>query len=400
MTDHSGLGRLWLGALAAFILAGVTGSLLRWSPLVGMPAGLRWDNVRHAHSHTMYFAWVTPALMALISVHLSALTGQPISKRMARISLVTLILGFLTFPPFLLYGYAPVTVGNARIPVSNIMASLNILAWYAYIVAYRRATRGVDRSLPLHFWDAALAFMVVASLGAWARAALAAMRVQQPFWTEATVMLFLGTFSDGWFVLALLGIAHALLPRSREAIAAIGRNLMIVGLPVVFLLGVSMQYMPLGLRLIAGIGGMFVAIGTLFNVWALWPATEKHLPWRMAIFFLGVKAVAQWLATSPAVALWAESVGLRIPYLHVLLLGFVTLGVVAAAAMTWWPQTEIGVRWMVGAVWVMIVSLLLLTGLWPAAWGGQWVLTFAALAALAPVVAGVIILVRAARQTG
>ena len=33
----------------------------------GLPGGLAYVNVRHAHSHLMFFGWVTPALMGLIA---------------------------------------------------------------------------------------------------------------------------------------------------------------------------------------------------------------------------------------------------------------------------------------------------------------------------------------------
>ena len=54
----------YLMALAVFVLAGATGAFMRFGLLYGM-AGLSYANVRHAHSHLMYFGWVTPALIAL-----------------------------------------------------------------------------------------------------------------------------------------------------------------------------------------------------------------------------------------------------------------------------------------------------------------------------------------------
>ncbi len=377
--------RLWLAALGAFVLAGLTGSLLRWGLIVGMPQGLLWNNVRHAHSHLMYFSWVTPALIALIAAHLSRIVGPARVKRLVHMGVLALVLGLLAYPFFLLYGYTPVPLFNARIPLSTVISSLNMLVWYVFVVLYRRITRGVTRTLPLRFWDAALVFMVLASVGAWARAALVAAHVESPFLENAAVYLFLGEFSDGWFVLGVLGLAHALFRHEREATASMGRNIMIAGLPVVFLLGVPLQVVPPGLRLIAGIGGFLVAIGTLFNVLALWPSSQEHFGWRVALFFLGVKAVAQWLATSPAVAMWAESVGLRVPYLHVLLLGFVTLGLISGAELMWWPRARLASPWMTVGVALLIVCMLPLARLGPSGWGKGWAPVFAAVTSLGPV---------------
>ncbi len=394
-----GPARLWLAALGCFVLAALTGALMRWALLVGMPGELQWDNVRHAHSHLMYFSWVTPALIALIAAHISQGGETARARGVIWTGWLALLLGLMAYPFFLLYGYAPVPLGSARMPLATIISSLSIFVWYVFIALYARATRDMERTLALRFWDAALVFMVLASFGAWARAALVAMEIESPFLESAAVYLFLGEFSDGWFVLGVLGVAYALFPRQHQGTAIMGRNIMLVGLPVVFLLGVPLQVIIPGLRLIAGFGGILVAIGTLFNVIALWPSTNNHLGWRVAILFLGLKALAQWLATSPAVAMWAESVGLRMPYLHVLLLGFVTLALVSGAEMTWWPRPRPLSFWMTGAIVLMLASLLPITRVWPAAWGGRWTLEFAAVTSLVPALVAIWLGARWARET-
>lgn len=49
------VARIWKAALVGFIIAGATGSLMRFGMIHGYPAGLQFVNVRHAHSHLMYF---------------------------------------------------------------------------------------------------------------------------------------------------------------------------------------------------------------------------------------------------------------------------------------------------------------------------------------------------------
>ena len=65
----------WQGALAFFVLAGLTGVLFRFGVAEGVTFGFNLGYIRHAHSHTMYFGWVTPALMALIASRLPELGG-------------------------------------------------------------------------------------------------------------------------------------------------------------------------------------------------------------------------------------------------------------------------------------------------------------------------------------
>ncbi len=78
--------------------------------------------------------------------------------------------------------------------------------------------------------------------------------------------------------------------------------------------------------------------------------------------------------------------GLRIFYLHVLLLGAFTLAIIA-----WWHRSDnIPDRFFNGIVLsivIVLLSLLLPTSLWPAMWTGSWIFYFLAAAALLPVLA-------------
>ncbi|HBY94193.1 MAG TPA: hypothetical protein DEP84_09560 [Chloroflexi bacterium] len=359
------LRRLWIAALGVFLLAGSTGALNRFWLAYGFPAGLQFVNVRHAHSHLMYFGWVTPALMALIATRLPPLIGRTPSPWIRRTIGATLGLALLAYPPFLLFGYSVAEIGGRRLPLSVITASLNILAWYTFIALYLRTTWGVPRSRPFRLWDAALAFQVLASMGAWGRGVLVGLKVTDPFLTDAAVYLFLDLFSDGWFMLALLGLAAAEYPVLSSSSGRWAMRLVIFGLPVTFLLGVPVSLVPTAVRLVAGLGGILVALGLLGGIWVLWPAVSRRpgTTWRVPLVFLGIKALAEFGIAVPSVALWAEQVGLRISYLHWLLLGFVTLGVLAAAKDAWGPATVRGSGWMTAGVILLIATLLPLTAL-------------------------------------
>ena len=81
---------------------------------------------------------------------------------------------------------------------------------------------------------------------------------------------------------------------------------------------------------------------------------------------------------------WAVLHGVRILYLHLMLLGFVTLGLFAAAKEAW---DACGGAAMALAVGIMLASLVPLSGYWPATLTGPWVRYVVAVAALAPVAA-------------
>jgi len=140
--DNQGNGptplfRYWRLALACFVLAGTTGALYRFGLVLGLPWGLALTNVRHAHSHLMYFSWVTPALMALMVARLPEVLpdGWSVPIRRFRWPIVgTLVLGLAAYPFFLLFGYQLVTVGSARLPLAAVIGSLNTLVLLDFVV--------------------------------------------------------------------------------------------------------------------------------------------------------------------------------------------------------------------------------------------------------------------------
>lgn len=380
--------RYFLAALAVFVIAGSTGAFLRFGVIYGM-AGLNYVNVRHAHSHLMYFGWVTPAIMALIVAQLPRLTGRPLSTRFSPLIAAIFLLALLAYAFFLFFGYSTVAIGGASLPLSVIAASLNVVAWYLFAWLYIRQTRDAPPTRALRLWNAAVVFLLLSTLGTIGLPIVTAAGLDDPLWSSLFTHVFLDLFSEGWFTLGILGLAYAAFPEaSRHPLARRAGDCLIVGLPVVFLLYLPVTLVPAPARLIGSVGGLLVVLGILGNLVVLWHAAGPT--WRAPLAFLGLKALAQLGILIPSVAQWAEIVRLRVPYLHWLLLGFATLGLVAAAERLWGVP---GRRWMTAAVVLLLATLMPLSGIWPPAFGGWWALHAAAWAALGPVLVALGILV-------
>ena len=395
--------RLWFAALVVFVLAGLTGAFMRYGLVAGFPWGLQFANVRHAHSHTMYFGWVTPALMALIAVRLPLVTERPLSERFIGPIIWSIAGGLLAYVPFLLYGYRPAIIAGVQIPLSVITAGFNVAGWYWFVWLYRQETRGAARNYPLQLWDGALAFLVFATLGAWGLAIVTRLDVQDPFWSLAMTHIFLDTFSYGWFILGVLGVAYVTRPYlAGNQAARWSINLVVMGMPVLFLLGMPLHVVPPAVRWLGALGGLLIAVGLLGHIWVLWPVTEDRTGnwkrWRLPLIFLGLTAVILAVTGLPAAARWAVVSGVRVLYLHWLLLGFVTLGLVTAAQEAWGRTAVAGWRWMAAAVVILILSLIPLTSLWPVALRGDWTRTFAFAAALGPAVAALIMMIKSRKS--
>ena len=394
------LSWVWVAALGCFVVAGLTGALYRFGIAYGVTGGLNLVNIRHAHSHLMYFGWVTPALMALMWVH--AVGRQSGSHRRAASMLFMALFAAaaLAYPLFLAFGYAPVQIGDARIPLAVIASTLNMLVWYGFVVLYVRARGGMP-AYPARSWmDAAVIFLVASTGGAWALGLLQPLGIHSDLWSSALTRIFLDLFSEGWLVLGVLGLAYAYIRPPQEALARGSLVLICCGVPLTFALGMPAALVPAPARVLASLGGVAAGVGLLISVYVL-ARTLARENWRtrwwwgVPLALLAVKAVAQLTISVLPGAWWTGLHGLRIFYLHVMLLGFVSLGLVAGARSVW--EGLRADRWFYVAVGIMLASLLPMTSLWPGA-GGRWMFVAAAWTALLPSLAAVHLLVQSVRE--
>lgn len=374
----------WITALIFFAVAALTGVLYRAGLAYGVTAGLDLVNVRHAHSHTMYFGWATPALFLLIGL-------QSGVSRMQGLLVWLFAAAALAFGLFLLFGYRPVQIGPARMPISVVAATINTVIWYVFAYRYYAASREAEARAAMSLWDTALAFLILATLGALALPLLVPLGVENPVWSTALTHIFLDLFSEGWFVLAVLGLAYASLDEAANSLdeappRAFRPALLMVtlGLPFTFAMGMPRSMVSSELEILARIGSFLVGSGLLVLCGLLWRSDRLSGLWRLPLLFLGMKALAQ-LAAAVAVGFWfAEYLGLRILYLHVMLLGFVSTGLVAAAATVRLQPAAAPVRIFYGAVIILLLSLVPLTEPF---FGGGWALRAAMWIALIPAAA-------------
>lgn len=383
--DVRGLRKFWRASLVLFVVAASTGVLYRVGQAYGFTVGLELVNIRHAHSHTMYFGWATPALFLFIGLR-SGLRG------LRRILVWIIGAAILAYGLFLAFGYQVVDVGPARMPISVVAATLNTLIWYVFAAAYFRGRTSSERSPPHMLWDASLAFLLLATMGALGLALLQPLGVDDPVWSMALTRVFLDLFSEGWFVLGVLGVAfgrfgfHAASRPFQTALLFV-----IVGLPFTFAVDMPRSLVGQPLEWLARGGSLLVGLGLLILAGLLWLRIPWRSVWMVPVGFLAVKAIAQ-VVGALGFAYWlADHHGVRVLYLHVMLLGFVSCGLVAAARDSLGIVSERGLKFFYAAVTAVLLSLVPLTGMVPIE---GWMFRVAAWVAALPVLAAVYILIR------
>lgn len=374
-------------ALVCFGIAALAGVAFRVLQAAGGPEWLELANLRHAHSHLMYFGWATAGVVALVGVHLRERGLTPGGGAFRLSAWAAVGAGVVSFPPFLLDGYEPTMIAGAAVPLSVLASAFGGLVWLAVAAAYAHRTWRAPRDHVLCLLDAAVVFLVAASLAAAARGAMTGAGAVAE---AVAIQAFLGWFADGWLVLAVLALASARLtgPTPRRG-GRWGRRLAVVGLPLSPLLLLPPDWLAAGLRALAGASGLALAAGLLALTGPLLAAAmrERAWWWLLPLGAIAVRAAVEAALVSPTVGSWGQQAGLRIVLLHVVLVTGVSAALWSAAA-TAWPARRLGER---SAAWqaslaAMVASLVPLSGLWPGAGSGVWALWVAALAGTAPAV--------------
>ncbi len=394
---------VWGVSMASFVLAASTGTYYRFSLIYRLPGVLEY--IRHAHSHLMFFSWITPPLMLLVGAHLS---GRGLrTKGFGLAAALAVFGGLLTYLPFLKTGYHMLSLGGGKpLPISMFASGANGIAWYLFVALYVAATWRVKRWPVLRLFDGAVALLVVATVAIGGLAMLGATgQVQRPLML-ALVDWFLTAFADGWFGLAIVGLAAWHGAQRRLARRPIG--LLVWALVAAIAVRSAARFAVAGLGW-AWAGGADASASTvaalvwLVLVHAVWPPAEPRPAqlsgatlWlrQLALALIAIKGVVEFSGAVPAAREWLFAVPLHVFFLHAFLLGAVSLGLIYAMRVTLGASTFRGAWAFVAAVAMMLGALVTLTPVWPSALAGPWVLYATAITSIGPVLVVAFSLIR------
>lgn len=388
---------VWSGAVACFVVAAAAGTLFRFGPLTGLPWGLEAGNLRHAHSHLMFFSWATPALMALWGCYFQE-KAKRLSKALASLgpggyfaAWAAMALGLFSFPFFLVAGYGRVAFLGAELPWATMISGVTMFAWYSFGIWYIRIRPRLPRTSALALFEISLLALGLSTLGAWGRAALQVVGGGSPILEELSVQLFLGAFTHGWLIVGTLGLAAASLEDRRPLRQGGAPWLLLLGLPGVSLLGRARMVeegLGLGYQLGIALSALVFAAGLGWCAWQLVDAIRKDgANWWPYLLYLLFTMVSLALSASPRVIAWAERAGLYIVYLHLVALGVASTGLVTAARARWGAGVAPSPWGFGGAVALLLLGILSLIPRWPGPGDPAGRLALAAWTSIPPIAA-------------
>lgn len=381
--------KLWQWAMFSFVVAGLTGFLYRLGFLIPLPFELNLENIRHAHSHLMFFGWAS--LLPLYFIKLDIVPGYhaAIGVRLMRFGLWSvLVFGLLSFPFFMIWGYSSVPIGESMLPLSVIFSGLVMIGWYVFMTGYL-ITRYRKHNFIANVWfEGALVMLFISSMGAWGVGLVQMLHFGGPLFGKALTHFFLATFVEGWVVLVLLGLIVKALNITEEDLMlspVVLVGLIAIGAPLTFPYGITESLVSLNLSVAARMGGVLVAEGVLLFVYSIiWARKGRLGLWIWPLLFLGLKGIMQLIAAVSPAGFWLSEYGIRILYLHVLLLGAFTTGV-SVYLMEGLKISKGYFYGVLGSVSLVIFSLVLMTSFWPSVLSGIWIYTALAVVAILPV---------------
>ncbi len=352
-------------ALFALALAASTGVLIRFGLVSGFPT---WANnytaMRHAHSHLMYFGWGTLAIMALMWAWLPGQTGLPLPRGTGWQLGLTALLSLLSFPAFWANGYGSTEILGRSLPLGSMAAALNGLPWFFFAWLYARATRNLRvRSLALQLWDWALLLLMLASAGALGLGLQVALGVESHALREASLHLFLDLFATGWFTLATLGLLWAWVGTDQQPRGWMPTQSVGICLGVTFVLGMSPAVVSPFLFWFAAMMNAVAALLLARHLWAL-SQRRAHLPLatRFGLLMFAAYLLTALAILAPELWRWSSGTQLRVFYLHLLLLGWMSsalIGLVLSALGFFSARVQRGMAWAWNAgVGVLLLALL------------------------------------------
>jgi hypothetical protein len=309
-----------------FFLVAALGLLMRGVPILNS-FPLPFKNLLHAHSHFAFGGWVMPVLIWMIIQYFPSIAQKIGTAHWRNIIFLVLFSAYGMLASFPFEGYALVSI---------IFSTLSVFAGFYLAIILWKASNNEKQKTSVRFLRAGLIYLVLSSIGPFATGPLIAMGVQgTPVYFNA-ISFYLHFQYNGWFTFAVLAVLYTML--EKNAIAGNGRKVFILFnvscLPAFFLS--TLWNHPNGIFYIVGaIAGLLQVAGIFYLVkdYRLLKIKDQFVQRIMtiAIIAFAIKNILQLLSAVPFIAEMAyNSRNFIIAYLHLVLLGFISLFAFAA----------------------------------------------------------------------
>lgn len=342
-----GYGRWLKIILFNFLLVAIAGLVMRYKIVWSLP-WIHQKHLLHAHSHFAFAGWVS---LALYYAMVRRLYPERAPRLMNSLLLMQWLasLGMLfTFP---LMGYAAPSIFFSTLTIFIGYA----FAWYLWKPLNILGEAGIWIKI-------GLISNLLSSIGTFFLAWL----MQQPGfsqqWYVFSVYFFLHFQYNGWFFFSIIGLyLDTSLASKIHSVEATSwkkaRILMTIAVLPALLLSALWMDLGLGFWVVAAIAALLQVLALAWMIKALHKCMPELLSpvryiWFTSFLALSVKIILQLLSCLPGMSVFAFGYRpLVVAYLHLVLLGFVSLFLFGYFLRKGWMQSGWGVR----SIWLAII---------------------------------------------
>lgn len=325
------MGHKWIRiSLFNLLLVALVGCLMRYKIAYSLP-WLPQKSALNAHSKFALAGWLSMILMTLMVQYLSREQKNPaVWKKYNWLLWGNLLTAYALIGSLIWEGYGFVTI---------VVSTLSVLISYVFAVVYWLDLNRRPARLITHLWfKAALIWNVLSSLGPFMLAYMLAARITHENWYLATIYFFLHFQYNGWFFFVCGGLLYSANTGDTKGARNTFYALAISCAPAYFL-SILWAQVPFGTYLIAIVTTIVQLVGWCMLLLQVRRGgivlLNQMRPTVQMLFVLAalagsIKFLLQFGSVHPELA--KLTLGFRpivIGYLHLVLLGFITIFIIA-----------------------------------------------------------------------
>ncbi len=316
-------------AFINLLIVAVLGVLMRYKIAFYLPF-VEQKHLLHAHSHFAFTGWITQALMILLIHWLSGQKADFSFRKYKWLLIANAAVAYGMLLSFPVQGYGVISIT---------FSTFSIVVSYVFAVVYWRDLNTLTQSLSRYWFKAALLFSVVSSAGTFALSAMMATKTIHQNWYLAAIYFYLHFQYNGWFFFACMGLFYSLIEYVLPA-GKLKTVFWLFALACVPAYILSALWLPLpewvhtivSIAAVAQIVAWIILLAAIFKKQQLPVLITGHVKWILTLVALAasVKLLLQVGSTIHFLSNLAFSFRpIVIGYLHLVLLGVITLFIVA-----------------------------------------------------------------------
>lgn len=303
---------------------------------------LQYKNILHGHSHFAFGGWIMPVLLALLLKCMPELAKMVAYRHWRNIAVLMLVSAYGMLVAFPIQGYKAVSIT---------FSTLSLISGFYLAAVVWKSSRKLPAAIHLKFLSAGLFYHVLSSAGPFATAPLIIMgKAGTPLYFDV-IYFFLHFQYNGFFTFTVLAIIYKLLDQKKPHYKNARLVFLLFHLACIpaYFLSILWHKPSLVFNVVGGLAAAFQVVALFLFARDAIQINWKHrfikFLFLLSLSALVLKIILQFFSAFPVVAaIGYQFRNFVIAYLHLVLIGFISLFSFAAAFETFVVQINKGLQ--------------------------------------------------------